>query len=189
MMEIIKCIVIAVFCSLLALSLHLAISVFRKGRRSGEPVIFELARQFKLTLAIWFFASVLYAYLFFRPPQLIADLASGISRREPLAGYVYGIILYLFLCFVYLTVYYLFDRSVSSTLLEIIENSPEGKLDARQIKEIYGIEDKYRRELKGMLEGGFIVQGPGYYGNSLKGKIYARFAMALKAILKLGLGG
>jgi len=188
-MEIIKGILISGVCSSVGFSLHIFIHLFRKGRRCGEPAIFELARQFKLTLVIWLSTFILFAYLFFRPPELITHLASAIHRIVLSAGYVYGLMLYLFFCFIYLTLYYLIDRSVSSTLLEIIENSPEGELTARQIKEIYGIEDKYRKELKGMLEGGFILAEAGDYANSLKGKIYARFAIALKAILKLGPGG
>ena len=89
----------------------------------------------------------------------------------------------------YLSVYYLIDRSVSSTLLEIIENSPEGKLSAKQIKQIYGIENKYHSELKGMREGGFITEKSGCYRNSLKGRLYARLAWLIKIIFKLGPGG
>jgi len=188
-MEIIKGIFVAIFCSCLALALHLAINLFRKGRQVGEPAIIELMRQTKLALAIWVGAFVLFIYLFFIPPVSIVVLTQKISRWGQLPGYAYGIILYAALCFIYLTIYYVLDRSVSATLLEIIENSPEGKLSGKQIKEIYGVEKKYQSELNGMLEGSFTVEEAGFYSNSLKGRLYARIAWMIKIILKLGPGG
>ncbi len=188
-MEIIKGILVALFCSSMALALHFSLTLFRKGRRIDEPVIFELLRQVKLSLADWTLTFILYVILFFKAPKWVIDLADGISRLGGMPGYVYGIILYAILCFVYLSVYYLIDRSVSSTLLEIIENSPEGKLSAKQIKQIYGIENKYHSELKGMREGGFITEKSGCYRNSLKGRLYARLAWLIKIIFKLGPGG
>lgn len=188
-MEIIKGILVALFCSSMALALHFSITLFRKGRRVDEAVIFELLRQVKLSLAAWVLTFIFYVILFFYSPKWIIDLAGGIMRAGELPGYVYGIILYAILCFVYLSVYYIVDRSMSSTLLEIIENSPEGKLSAKQIKQIYGIENKYNSELKGMLEGGFITEESGSYGSSLKGRLYARLARGIKIIFKLGPGG
>jgi hypothetical protein len=188
-MEIIKGILIAVFCSCISLALQIAVNLFRKGRQVNEPVIFELMRQTKLSLVIWVAAFALFIYLFFAPAGLMTDLAGRISRWGELPGYAYGIILYAALCFVYLTIYYVFDRSVSATLLEIIENSPEAKLSGKQIKEIYGVEKKYQSELKGMLEGGFIIEEAGFYSNSLKGRLYARIAGMIKIIFKLGPGG
>jgi hypothetical protein len=188
-MEIIKGILIAAFCSCLALLLQVAMSLFRRGGRTGKPAIFELIRQVNLSSVIWVIVSILFVYLFFVPPGSIIVLSDRISRSGELPGYIYGIILYIILCFVYLSVYYLIDRSVSSTLLEIIENSPEGKLSAKQIKQIYGIENKYHSELKGMQEGGFITEESGFYRDSLKGRLYARLARLIKIIFKLGPGG
>jgi len=188
-MEIIRSIVIAVFCSCIALALHLVVSLFRKGRQVTEPVIFELKRQVKLTLGIWALIFILYAYLFFVPPDWAIGLTGKLEQVEGVTGYVYGIVLYLALCFLYLSFYYFADRSVSATLLEIIEKSSEGKLTAQQIKGIYGVENKYFSELKSMLDGGFITEEAGYYKNSLKGRLYARIARAIKIIFKLGPGG
>lgn len=186
---IIRSIIIAVFCSLLALVLHLGINFFRKGRHPGEAVIFELARQAKISLLSWLIVFILFIFLFFKPPALITGLGEKILGSGLPMGYAYGIILYVFLCFLYLSAYYLIDRSVSATLLEIIEQFPEGEVDGQKIKEIYGIHDKYLSELKGMCEGGFIIEEAGFYHNSFKGRLYAKLASAVKSILKLGPGG
>ena len=89
----------------------------------------------------------------------------------------------------YLTFYYFVDRSVSATLLEIIEKSPPEGLTSGDVKRIYDTERKYQRELNGMLEGRFIIKEGNYYRNSLKGRIYARIARLTKSLLKLGPGG
>jgi hypothetical protein len=188
-MKIIEGILIAIACSLFAFILHVAAGLLRKGRRADEPVIFELSRQVRAALYAWCAAFVLLAIFFFHPPVLIISLAAWLNRLSGLTGYIYGAMVYVFLCFTYLTVYYLVDRSVSSTLLEIIENSPEGRLSAGQVKEIYNVENKYRSELRCMRDGGFIVEESGYYRNTLKGRIYSRLARLVKIILKLGPGG
>ncbi|MFA5157418.1 MAG: hypothetical protein WC532_08585 [Candidatus Omnitrophota bacterium] len=188
-MEIIKSIIIAVICSFTALLLHLFLNIFRKGRQASEPVILELGRQAKISLAAWIFTFILFIVLFFFPPAFINALAGVINSFENPAAYIYGVFLYLILCFSYLIVYYFIDRSISATLLEMIENSPEGKLSIQQIKEAYSVSGKYRMELKGMAEGGFIVEESGYFRNSLKGRLYARLALITKAVLKLGPGG
>ena len=103
-------------------------------------------------------------------------------------SFIYGIVLYSFCSFIYLSFYYFVNRSVSATILEIIEFSPK-KLTSDEIKEIYNIEKKYQNELRGMLEGRFIIKEGDYYRNSFKGKLFARIAKLTKDYLKLGPGG
>lgn len=184
-----KGIALATLCSCLSLILHLGISFFRKGRLEGEPSIFGLIRQTKLILFIWAFTFVIYGLLFFKPIDKISLLVNGLTGRFDAIGFIYGLCFYLMLAFVYLTFYYFVDRSVSATILEIIDKAPEGKLCYSEIKEVYGVEGKYLSELNGMLQGGFIVEEAGYYRNSFKGRCYAHLAKTVKSFLKLGQGG
>jgi len=185
----IKAILLAAFCSFVSVATHLAISLFRRGRAEGEPAIHELSRQAKLLANIWAVLFIVYLVLYFIPISGIDILINRFVSIIPIVSFFYGIIVYFFLSFLYLTLYYFINRSVSATILEIIEHSPEKKLTADEIKTIYNIEKKYRTELKGMLEGGFIIKESDSYRNTLKGSLFARIAKLTKGYLKLGLGG
>jgi len=186
---IIKGIVLALLCSAASLCMHLAISYFRKGRQGGEPVIFELGRQTKLLAAIWGATFIVYALFYFLPLSGIDALAGQLASLIPGTGFIYGMVLYLFLCFLYLTFYYFLNRSVSATILEFIDESARGQLSLEEIKAVYSAEKKYHAELKGMLEGGFIVEKSGCYRTTLKGRLFGWIAKLTKAYLKLGPGG
>ena len=179
---ILKGILLACVCSLGSLLAHIAITFFRKGRQKNEPVIFELMRHTRLLMVIWSFSFLIYALMFF--------LGFGnISEMSGTADFIYGIIFYLMLSFIYLAVYYFIARSVSATLLELIDDSPGKKLTIGEIKDIYNVERKYQNELNGMLQGRFIIEESGYYRTSFKGRSYARLARFVKHLLKLGPGG
>ncbi len=184
-----KGILLAICCSFVSLLIHLLISFFRKTRSETEPLICELMRQTRLLAAIWISTFLLYAALFFLPLEKINILINRLSGIMNVVGFAYGIIVYLFLSFVYLTIYYLTDRSVSATILEIIDSAAQKKLTADEIKNIYDVEKKYQTELKGMLEGRFIIEESDYYRNSLKGRMYASVVRTMKRILRLGPGG
>jgi len=186
---IVKGIILASLCSVASLLMHLAVSCFRKGRAGSEPVIFELGRQIRLLAAIWAVAFMVYSLFYFLPLPGIDALASRSASLIPGTGFIYGMVLYIFLCFLYLTFYYFINRSVSATILEIIDESAQGQLSLEEIKAVYSVEKKYQAELKGMLEGGFIVEGSGYYRATLKGRLFAAIAKFTKAYLKLGPGG
>ncbi|OGX15644.1 MAG: hypothetical protein A2166_02620 [Omnitrophica WOR_2 bacterium RBG_13_41_10] len=182
-------IILAIIFSFVGLIAHLIISFFRKGRAPDEPVIFELSRQMKLLMWIWGILLLPFMFLFFFPPSAIIVLANRLNSVIAKIDFSYGIIIYLFLAFIYLTLYYLVNRSVSATILELIETSQNKRLSVSEIKQRYDIENKYQSELKGMLEGGFITQESQYYSNTLKGKIFAAIASFMKQQLKLGAGG
>lgn len=186
---VLKAVLLAVFCSFLSLITHLAVSCFKKIRSTEEQLIFELTRQAKLISAIWISAFLIYVLLFFMTPEIITTAVNKLNDSWLIIGFGYGIIIYLFLSFMYLTIYYLVDRSVSATLLEIIDNAALKKLTIDEVKRIYDVDKKYQSELKGMLDGGFIITEADYYKNSLKGRLYALAAKFIKGILKLGPGG
>lgn len=184
-----KGILLAITCSFTSAVMHLLVTIFGKGRREKEPLIYELMRHTRSSLVIWIVGFLFYAALFFLPLHKINILISRLDAMRDVLGFTYGVALYLFLSFVYLTFYYMADRSVSATILEIIDNADQRKLKTEDIKQIYDVEKKYQSELKGMLEGGFIIKESGYYKNSLKGHAYAFLVKTVKAILKLGPGG
>lgn len=186
---VIKGIILATVCSFASLAAHLAVSYFRKGRVANGAVIFELGRQMKLLAAIWSITFMVYSVFYFLPLFEIDTLIGRLTFLIPGISFVYGIILYLFLCFLYLTFYYFVNRSVSATILEIIDESAGRQLSLEEIKAVYSVEKKYQAELKGMLEGGFIVEESGYYRLALKGSLFATTAKLTKAYLKLGPGG
>lgn len=184
-----KGILLAISCSFISLFIHLILSYFRKTQRIKEPLILELLRQTRLLSVIWIITALIYILLFFRFPERINILINRLNTSEELISFAYGIAFYLFLSFIYLTIYYLVDRSVSATMLEIINNAASGKLTADEIKKIYNVEKKYHAELKGMLEGRFIKKEDDYYKNSFKGYLYAKVAGEIKKLLRLGPGG
>lgn len=184
-----KALILALICSVLSLLMHLVITLFRKGRPGGEPLIFELMHQAKTITLIWVTLFIIYTRVFFFTPKAIIVLVDKLNHSFNLIGFVYGIFFYLALSFTYLTFYYVFNRSVSATILEIIEASVDKKLTVEQIKNVYNTDKKYLKELKGMSEGGFIVEENGLYRNSLKGRAYAGLAKFIKRFFKLGAGG
>ncbi len=186
---ILKGIFIALICSFLALLTNLAISLFRKGRIKDEPPLLELKRQGKLLFLIWLFFLILYSVLYsFFPNYLetfLNSLVNIVGHNEEIIGFFYGISFYFMLSFIYLCFYYLIDRSITPTLLEIIERSLNQKLSLDEVKTIYNVERKYQMELKGMLEGRFIIKEADSYRNSFKGSLYARLSRLIKRVLKL----
>lgn len=185
---ILKGALLALFSSFVSFLVHFCLALLRKQRKDSEPPIFELKRQTKLLSFIWSMAFIVYCLLFFLPINLVNNLVSKLYFSPTLASFIYGIIFYFLLCFAYLTFYYFIERSVSATLLEIIEYSPDKRLTFEEIKKIYDIEMKYQSELTGMLEGGFIIKETDYYRNTFKGHVFAKVARFARQYLKLGQG-
>ncbi len=104
-------------------------------------------------------------------------------------NYINGIVFFAILFFLYLAVYYVVDRSVSSRLMIEIERSPGKRLTFEKIREVYDPDKKYANELKGMIQGGFVRKQDDYYENTVKGAIFASCAKYYKRVFKLGKGG
>ena len=186
---IIKGIILAILCSAVSFCIHLIVAYLREGRKKGEPVIFELGRQTRLLAIIWSAAFIIYTLLYVLPFPENGGISRKLAGLLPLASFIYGLLLYLFLCFLYLTFYYFVNRSISATILEDIDASRQAQMSLEEIKKVYSPEKKYQAELKGMLQGGFIREESGYYYVTLKGCIFAWIARFTKAYLKLGPGG
>ncbi|MFC1646147.1 hypothetical protein ACFL2Y_03110 [Candidatus Omnitrophota bacterium] len=186
---VLKGIILAFFCSCISIISHLFINLFRKGRRVDEPVINELKRHAKLLFFIWTFFFFIYALIFFQTPYKFKVLIEELVSITKTFGFAYGLFIYLSLSLIYLCVYYFVDRSVSATILEIIDNAAKKKLSIDEIKKVYPPEKKYQMELMGMLQGGFLIKDSDYFKNSFKGRLYAKAARLTKKLLKLGSGG
>jgi len=184
-----KFMLLAIACSGLSLAAHLVLIRMKKKGLATELRILKLRRYAWSALMVWLFTFLIYAYIFFAWFDKTGILDAEAGRGMAAASFLFGIFFYLILSFVYLAFYYLIDRSVSSTLLEIIDNSPSKKLKLKEIEMEYNVGRKYETELTGMLDGGFITQESRYYRNTMKGKVYARSIKSIKGLLKLGTGG
>jgi len=182
---ILKGTLLALFSSFLSFLVHSCSLLFKKERKNSDPPILELKRQTKMLFSIWGAVFIIYCLLFFFPISLINNLLSRLYPLLTLINFSYGIIFYFLLCFAYLTFYYFIERSISATLLEIIEYSPDKRLTFEEIKKTYDIEKKYQNELTGMLEGGFIIKEADYYRNTFKGYLFAKVARFARQYLKL----
>lgn len=182
-----KAIILSIASSFLSLFSYLLITFFKRARNKKEQPIFGLMREAKLLSSICLIYLFVYSVIYFalmKNADILLNKFNFIAVPEAF-GSVYGIAFYSFLSFLYLTFYYLIGRSISATLLEIIDKAPGGRLTLNEVKKIYAIEKKYQNELKGMLDGGFIVKEQDYYKNSFKGSLYAKMAHLIKRLLKL----
>lgn len=148
---------------------------------------------------LFYHAKVLGGILFLMLPVFFiirwSAAKSGMDIFIEESGYlnaVYGahaILLFWCLFFFYLTIYYGFDRSVSSRIMIEIEKPPEKELSFEDILKVYDTEDKYRNIIEGMIQGGFVKEESGRYICTSKGAIVAGIARLFKKLMKLGPGG
>lgn len=175
----------AIICSAAGFILHLAVFSIGIVKVNKEFRLRKLVVLLRSALIIWLLFSPLLVKLFFS--QRINNLL--ISLNSELFLFVYGIAFFLMLFFLYLTFYYVVDRSVSSRIMIEINNSNEKALNEKEIKELYDAKTKYKNELEGMCQGGFLIkQGP-YYINTAKGSIWGKIALWYKNCFRLGEGG
>jgi len=111
------------------------------------------------------------------------------SSEGPIAYLVYGLMLFFYLFLLYLTFYYVIDRSVSSRIMIEIEKSQAKEMRFEELIRIYSIDTKYKDQIDGMLGGGFIKEEAGKYKCTLKGFLVAKVAYFFKKMLRLGVGG
>jgi len=164
---------------------HCLISFCAKSPAKKEPIR-AIIYQLRLISVLWTIGAVLFFFLFSK----LSFLGGGLSwLARAVIDYGIGLIMFGFLFFLYISVYYIFDRSVSSDIMIAIERSDERRLTLAQIEELYGTERQYEDSLRGMREGGFILEETGIYRNTLKGALFSFYASFFKKIYKVGLGG
>jgi len=151
-----------------------------------EWAIRKLKVHAKCLLTVWIILLPVFFILFDR---IGAAYFAAHAGRTALFYYLYGALILLTLFFVYLTFYYVVDRSVSTRLMIEIDDSPAKKLSFREILVAYDVNTKYENEVKGMVEGGFVKKDGEYYSNTQKGRMVAVITRAYKRIFRLGKGG
>ncbi len=175
---------IAVLCSLVCVGIHFVLAHIGVTKESYEHPIRKLLWHGKLLSLIW-----LAVFPFFLAACLIYGRRIIVTEKSVFIHFFYGVTFFAMLFFIYLTFYYIVDRSVSSRIMIEIENTPGKKLTFDELRNVYKADIKYENELKGMAEGGFVVKEDGFYRNTFKGALVAKIAGGYKKIFKLGKGG
>ena len=179
----------AIVTSFICILLHFIICLFTPSFPKFDSDVKKLIFQGKMVLSIW----LIMLPLFFLLNNIFVN--KGIdeiikkNKIEEITFLLYSIVLFLCFFFLYLTVYYIIDRSVSSRIMIEIEKSPSKKLTFEELIKIYDVDTKYQNEIKGMEEGSFIKKEGDKYKCTVKGLIVGRIAFFLKSIWKLGEGG
>jgi heme/copper-type cytochrome/quinol oxidase subunit 2 len=151
----------------------------------------KLAYHCSLTLKIWvvLIPAVIVLGRYINALDRTSSFVSGMPMEKIILAF-YGLILLFSFFFIYLTFYYVLDRSVSSRMMMEIERSPGGKLTFARLKELYDVGGKYMKNLDGMEQGGFIEKTPDEkFVCTAKGAFVGHTAWFFKRVLKLGPGG
>ncbi|MDD5069504.1 MAG: hypothetical protein PHV17_02150 [Candidatus Omnitrophica bacterium] len=101
----------------------------------------------------------------------------------------YSLVLFYGCFFIYLSIYYMIDRSVSSKMMIEIDKSANKKMTYNDLIAVYDVEKKYQEALDDLVYGGLIKKTDDKYYCTYKGAIIARLASLFKKGLKLGRGG
>ncbi|MBN1353327.1 MAG: hypothetical protein JW994_01475 [Candidatus Omnitrophica bacterium] len=182
-----KGIIAALFCSSVCVAAHFIFAYLGLVKTEHGHPIRKLIYHWKLLFAVSIALLPVFLGLFY-----FMEKKGGffnILESSLMCQYLYGLFFFAMLFFLYLSVYYVFDRSVSSRIMIEIENSPGKKLTFEQLKAAYDADTKYLNELKGMMEGGFVSKYGSYYRNTIKGAMVGKLASFYKRIFRLGKGG
>ncbi|MDD4202858.1 MAG: hypothetical protein PHQ52_05270 [Candidatus Omnitrophica bacterium] len=162
--------------------------VFSTGIIKIDPswCIMKLKRHGQFLLVTWILMLPVFVLLFFKLFDI--SIVCTMNYCTIFLGFC-GIVFIGLLFFIYLTFYYVVDRSVSSRLMIEIERSSEKRLTFDQIIKVYHPDTKYENELLGMAQGGFIKKQGDYYINTPKGTFVACITGWYKRTFRLGAGG
>lgn len=165
----------------------MAVIGLRIVRINPEGAIKKLKKHALLLLAIWVCLVPAFAYVY----AALGGNVPALARVTEGAGFqcFFGALVFLMLFFVYLTFYYVVDRSITTRMMIEIERSPGKGLDFGELTRNYDIDTKYKNELQGMLDGGFIRKEGEYYVNTGKGAAVAAATAWYKKTFRLGKGG
>lgn len=175
----------AIIISIIGILIHFLLINLGIIKINPDWCIRKLKRHGQLLLVIW----IILLPVFYKLFNLLGEIRITEFTSAILFHYINGILLLTMFFFLYLTVYYVIDRSVSTRIMMEIEASPDKKLMFGGLKEVYDVDTKYRNELQGMIDGGFVKKDGDYYINTPKGMIVGRVTGAYKKLLRLGKGG
>lgn len=172
------------FGSLLAV-LAYALYFILTREKKFESAIRKLQKHAQVMLLCWTGGFPVFVFLL----GVLSCNCSGISYPSRGELFLVGIAMLLGLFFIYTAVYFLVDRSISSRMMIEIEKSPKKGLTFEELKDVYGIDAKYRDEIEGMVRAGFLIKKDGRYTCSPKARVISAIGAMLKKLLKLGPGG
>ncbi|MDD5440512.1 MAG: hypothetical protein PHS37_10050 [Candidatus Omnitrophica bacterium] len=162
--------------------------VIRSGIIPIDPdsSIRKLKRHWQILLAVWILLLPLFLYC---RAYLYANGCLAALDRSVWCVALAGSAFVAMLFFVYLTFYYVVDRSITTRLMMEIDRSPDKKLTFEEIVRVYDLDTKSRNEIQGIVDGGFMRREGDYYVNTAKGVLVARITAWYKKAFKLGPGG
>lgn len=168
---------------------YIAFFCLRRKTPQFESGVRKLIYHGKAMGFIWLVMSPVFFLVLSRFNMTGLYLLSSETSAADIAAVIHGVIVLSICFFFYMAAYYLVDRSVSSRMMIEIEKSPQKRLKFDQLKSNYDIDKKYRGELDGMLQGGFLYIDGKRYRCTWKGRMLVRIAVVIKKYLKLGPGG
>jgi hypothetical protein len=182
----------AVVTSLICVAAHVLYSSFLGKAPEFKSGARKLAYHLSVSLKIWaiFAVFMIFSGVLLRGIIVSGSIPPGEFLRDKKLLVLYSLALFFSFFFIYLTFYYILDRSVSSRMMMEIETSPGKKLTVKEMKERYGIDQKYSINLEGMMQGKFIKKDDsGKFFCTAKGAFVANVSSFFKKALKLGVGG
>ena len=166
-------ILIALFCFILFLLIHVVIFHNRQVKKRFNTLVMIFLSLFPIYVLIY---------------SLTSDFLTNFTSSA-LVSFLNGILIYILLFFGYGHFYFLVDRSISVRTMVELENSRERKLTYEQLKEVYSPDNLLLRRVGEMLNGKYIIENSGCYKTTRKGRYQARLCKFLKEYLQLGPGG
>ena len=147
--------------------------------------IYNIKRRFFIMFQVFLYALLIYAAFFFLIPgnQIREFITSFIPLT--LFSFVNGAFLHLFLCYFYLHLIQVIDRSLSTRIMLEIENSPKKRLTLGDIKKLYSIDKKVSDELEDLVIMGRLNKESNFYSITPKGKIHMRIFQFIRDYLRL----
>lgn len=147
--------------------------------------IFLIQRHFRfmalLFLMILVFYLILYAFFLNLHLQKYVSFFMTIK----MFSFFNGIFLHFSICYLYLYLIQVIDRSPSTRMMIEINHSPESKLNLAQIKQCYSIDEKISDKIEDMVVLGYIKKEAGQYMVTNKGRKYMNFFKFVRDFLKL----
>jgi len=176
----------ALITSLAGIAAHGILIASGLVRIDPDKSILKLKRHWQILLIVW--AALLPLFIYLSGVFNSCGMIARIGQSAWFFGMA-GITFLGMLFFVYLTFYYVVDRSITTRLMMEIERSPEKRLTFEEITKVYDLDTKYRNEIQGIVDGGFMRREGEYFVNTPKGAAVAGITSWYKKVFKLGPGG
>jgi len=147
---------------------------------------FPPKRRFRSLITILGISLILYtaAFLAMNSAGLITAEKNEDSIR--MTDMLAGIFIYFFLYYAYFHQVIVFDRSITPRMMVEIENSPSKKVTLSELKKLYSVEEKFRKELDDMIFMERMEKEGSDYKNTKKGITHARVMQFLRDFLHIG---